>query len=129
VRASIHVPIKTKRIHEPAEPGDGYRLLVMRYWPRGVAKSRVDGWDRRLTPTRGLLAELNDGAIDWPEYACRFRHEMATRPESVAALGELRERAARETVTLLCWCPDEARCHRAVLKELAEAGPACGAPS
>jgi uncharacterized protein YeaO (DUF488 family) len=28
------MPVKTKRVYEEPEPGDGYRVLVMRYWPR-----------------------------------------------------------------------------------------------
>ena len=54
----------TKRVHDPPSPEDGHRLLVMRLWPRGVRKERVDSWDRGLAPSRELLADLNSGAVD-----------------------------------------------------------------
>ncbi|MDA0798049.1 MAG: DUF488 family protein [Chloroflexi bacterium] len=114
------MPILTKRIYEPAEPADGHRLLTMRYWPRGVRKDRVDAWERGLAPTRELLADYRTEAIDWPEYERRYRHEMATRPESIAALDALRQRSANETVTVICGCKDESRCHRTLLKALVE---------
>ena len=116
------MPILTKRIYEPAEPADGHRLLTMRYWPRGVRKDRVDAWERGLAPTRELLADYQTEAIDWPEYKRRYHHEMATRPESIAALGALRERSVNETVTVICGCKDETRCHRTLLKALVEDG-------
>ena len=53
--------IETKSIyHDSIEPGDGYRLLVMRYWPRGVKKDRIDSWIKELAPSKELLADLQD---------------------------------------------------------------------
>jgi uncharacterized protein YeaO (DUF488 family) len=117
------MPILTKRIYDAAEPSDGHRLLTMRYWPRGVRKDRVDAWERALAPTRELLADYRSNAIDWPEYERRFRHEMATRPESQTAFAALRQRAAHETITVICGCKDETRCHRTLLKRLVEESP------
>ncbi len=116
------MPIATKRIYDPPSPDDGHRLLVMRYWPRGVRKERVDAWDRGLAPSRELLGDLNSGAIERLEYRKRFRWEMANRPDSVASMVTLRELAKDGTVTLLCWCPDEERCHRGLLREIIEEG-------
>ena len=117
----ILVPIHTKRIYEPAIPEDGFRLLVMRLWPRGIAKSRVDAWDRGLAPSRELLTEFRAGAMPWEAYVQRFHQEMAERPDSIAALAVLRQRIRRETVTLLCGCADAAHCHRTLLAELVSA--------
>lgn len=114
------VTIETKRIYAPADPDDGYRLLIMRHWPRGVRKDRVDAWERGLAPTRELLADFNTHAIDWPEYERRFLLEMATRPDALAALDALRQRSRRETVTLICGCADAARCHRSLVRGLVE---------
>ncbi|MCH8848994.1 MAG: DUF488 family protein, partial [Chloroflexi bacterium] len=65
------MPIRTKRIYDAPSPDDGHRLLVMRVWPRGVRKDRVDGWDRGLAPSRELLTDLRSEAIDWPAFARR----------------------------------------------------------
>ncbi len=118
------MPVQTKRIYDAPSPDDGHRLLVMRVWPRGVRKDRVDAWDRGLAPSRELLADYRSEAIDWPAFARRFEAEMAQREESVAALAALRERVRSETVTLLCWEADEANCHRTLLKALVEGASA-----
>ena len=110
--------LRTKRIYDPPAAGDGHRLLVMRYWPRGVRRERVDAWDRGLAPSRQLLADLRSEAIDWPVFAKRFDEEMTQREDSVAALASLRERVRSETVTLLCWEADGTMCHRTLLKAL-----------
>ena len=117
------MPIQTKRIYDAPSPGDGHRLLVMRVWPRGVRKDRVDAWDRGLAPSRELLTDLRSEAIEWPAFARRFDNEMAQREDSVAALASLRERVRSETVTLLCWEADGTMCHRTLLKALVEGTP------
>ena len=45
-----------KRAYDPAEPRDGYRVLVDRLWPRGVSKerARLDEWARELAPSAEL---------------------------------------------------------------------------
>lgn len=119
--------LRTKRIYDPPAAGDGHRLLVMRFWPRGVRKERVDAWDRGLAPSRELLTDLRSEAIDWVTYTRRFHWEMAHRDDAVAAFASLAQRAETETVTLLCWCHDETRCHRTLLKALIEDAASVGA--
>ncbi len=115
------MPILTKRIYDLAEPLDGYRLLTMRYWPRGVRKDRIDAWERSLAPTRELLANYRARTINWPEYERRYLHEMTTYPESIEALAALIRRCAHENVTALCGCKDETHCHRILLQGLVAA--------
>lgn len=63
------MPIQTKRIYEAPSPEDGFRLLVMRYWPRGIPKKRVDAWEQALAPSRPLLASYRSGIIASEAYA------------------------------------------------------------
>ena len=112
------MPIALRRIYEPPEASDGFRLLVMRLWPRGIRKALVDEWDRGLAPSRELLADFRGGAVDWPGYAERFASEMASREDSAASLDRLRARSAREAVTLLCSCVDATRCHRSLVRDI-----------
>lgn len=46
----------TKRIYEPADPSDGYRVLVDRLWPRGVSKekAKLDEWAKTIAPSTEL---------------------------------------------------------------------------
>jgi len=109
--------IRTKRIYDAPSPEDGHRLLVMRMWPRGIRKDAVDEWEPELGPSRALIADFRQGRIDWPRFAERYRAEMAGKRELLARVSE---QSNRGTVTLLCSCPDERRCHRTLLKELLE---------
>jgi len=109
--------VKTKRIYDPKEPGDGIRILVMRLWPRGIKKSHVDTWLKELGAQPPLIKAWKAGKISWPE----FRHRYLAGLKIAAAQAQLKEvkaLAKAGTVALLCSCPDEARCHRGLLKQL-----------
>jgi uncharacterized protein YeaO (DUF488 family) len=107
--------IVTKRIYEPSAASDGYRVLIMRLWPRGIRKERVDAWLKELGPVPTLLREFLDERITWDEYVPRYRAGLR-RPEAQAAIAEVRRRAREGRVTLLCGCADEQRCHRSLLR-------------
>jgi uncharacterized protein YeaO (DUF488 family) len=108
--------IVTKRVYEAALAGDGTRVLVMRYWPRGIRREKVDVWLRELAPVIPLLRSYLDGKITWAQYRPRYRAGLK-RPEAQQALAEVRRLAQRGRVTLLCGCPDPQRCHRTLLHE------------
>jgi uncharacterized protein YeaO (DUF488 family) len=127
--------IKTKRWNDPREPDDGFRLLICRYRPRGVAKDAEtwDGWWPELGPSKELHAAFwgkGQTSIGWDEYQRRFRAEIAGQEQKIAWLA--RSVARGEPLTLLCSsaCTDEARCHRSIVRELvtAAAGAAVGTP-
>jgi uncharacterized protein YeaO (DUF488 family) len=109
------MPVRTKRIYDPPHPDDGRRILVMRYWPRGVRKSAVDEWRKELGTSPTLIRDWKSGAIQWPEFARRYRKEVAGQSDLIRKLAA---QAKHETVTLLCGCEDEAHCHRTLLKEM-----------
>jgi uncharacterized protein YeaO (DUF488 family) len=115
--------IRTRRWNDPAEPGDGFRLLVTRYRPRGVSKDDEtwDAWWPDLAPSRELHAAVygKDGApITWSEYVPRYLAEMQAQRETIRRLAAQVE--AGKSVTLLCSsaCVDEQRCHRSLLAQL-----------
>ena len=117
--------IKTKRWNDPAEPDDGFRLLVCRYRPRAVPKADEtwDAWDSKLGPSRELHAAWYGKRGKPPtfaEYARRYLNEMKAQSERIDELA--RRVAAGETITLLCSsaCTDPSHCHRTLLKELIE---------
>ncbi len=112
------MPIRTKRVYDPASDEDGVRLLTMRLWPRGIRKDQVTCWEKELGPSAKLLFGFRDGGVDWEEFERRYTEEMEAKPE---LLDRWAERAGRETVTLLCGCRDESRCHRTLLGKLLEA--------
>src|SRR5262245_4672101 len=104
-----------KRVYEPASPEDGFRLLIMRLWPRGIRKTHVSAWEKELGPSPALLRGFLDKKVSWPEYVKRYRAEMRAKPDLLRAWSE---RGRREKLTLLCGCKDESHCHRSLLREL-----------
>ena len=107
--------VVTKRIYEPAAPEDGHRVLIMRLWPRGIRKDRVSVWFKELGPVPALLRAYLDETITWAQYVPRYLAGLA-RAEAQAAIADVRRLGASGRITLLCGCPDEARCHRSLLK-------------
>lgn len=109
------VSVEGKRIYEPSSPSDGMRILVMRLWPRGIKKAAVDLWLKELGADVANIKAWKAGQLDWPEMRRRYLAGLK-RPSAAAQFAELRALSRRRTVTLLCSCEDEARCHRGILK-------------
>jgi uncharacterized protein YeaO (DUF488 family) len=120
------MPIRTKRWNDPAEPDDGYRLLICRYRPRGVRKADEtwNAWCSDLGPSRQLHADFygkHGPPISWDEYRRRYLEEMQAQHELIDELASLLvEKDAK--ITLLCSsaCEDASHCHRTLLRELIE---------
>ena len=113
--------LNIKRIYDPPASDDGFRLLIMRRWPRGIAKDKIDAWDKGLAPSLELLNDYRRGLVSWDEYTRRYLWEMANRLDSIEAVASLRHRVLNETITLLCSCVDPDHCHRILLRDLVEA--------
>lgn len=111
--------IRTKRIYDDTEPGDGARVLIMRLWPRGVRKDRITVWLKELGPVRALLDDFLHRGLAWEAYRRRYV-EGLQRPEAQTQLREVLALAERGPVTLLCGCADEHRCHRSLLRAYLE---------
>ncbi|MDB4946199.1 MAG: hypothetical protein JWP97_5733 [Labilithrix sp.] len=121
------VPIRTKRWNDPAEPEDGYRLLVCRYRPRGVpsASEPWDAWCKALGPSEALHADFygktGGPELTLEEYERRYREEMTRARYWLDGFAVHLRRG--DTITLLCSsaCTDPARCHRTILAGMLEA--------
>ena len=116
--------IRTKRLKDPRNPQDGTRIFVARYRPRFLRKGAEpwDEWIKELAPSRELHATwYGKGGrkpISFEEFARRYEQEMQAQKETINKLA--RRALAGEAITLLCYCADEARCHRTLLKEMVE---------
>jgi uncharacterized protein YeaO (DUF488 family) len=115
--ANLADNIRLKRVYDEPSPEDGRRILITRYWPRGVPKSAVDEYTTKVAPSRQLLREFKHEGLTWEEYVPRFLEEMASS-EAQSAISGLAELASSGTITLMCICPDEDHCHRSVLRKL-----------
>ena len=84
--------VRAKRVYDPAEPGDGYRVLIDHVWPRGVSRERahLDEWARELAPSDELRRWFDHVPERFDEFRARYRDELAAHGE---LLDELRQRA------------------------------------
>jgi len=108
-----------KRIYEPAEATDGYRILIDRLWPRGIARNaaRLDEWNKDIAPSTGLRKQFSHRREYFDTFAAHYREELLAKlPE----LARLRDLAKRQRVTLLYAAKDEQMNHAIVLKDVLE---------
>jgi len=109
--------VKSKRVYDAAEPGDGYRVLIDRMWPRGVSRerARLDEWARELAPSSELRKWFHHDPERFDEFRSRYREELRERRP---LLEELRRRARDGPVTLLYAARDREHNDAVVLEEL-----------
>jgi uncharacterized protein YeaO (DUF488 family) len=113
------------RLGEPRAEGEGLRIGTVRRPPRGVPKDEFaardfyDTWLPELAPSQELVAQAMAAETDkeWQGFARAYRKEMAT-PASRHLLELLAALSQRTDVAVGCYCEDESRCHRSVLREL-----------
>ena len=88
--------VRTKRVYDPADSGDGQRVLIDHVWPRGVTRerARLDEWARELAPSDELRKWFDHVPERFGEFRSRYRDELAARPERSTTCGAA-PRAAR----------------------------------
>lgn len=117
--------IRIVRLGAPRAPGEGVRLGTVRRPPRGVPKSEFasrdfyDSWLPNLSPSAPLMAQGQAAADDkaWAAFKRKFHAEMK-QPEASHLLDALAALSHQTSFSLGCYCEDEQRCHRSVLREL-----------
>jgi uncharacterized protein YeaO (DUF488 family) len=113
--------IRTKRVYEPAQPDDGYRVLIDHVWPRGISRDRanLDEWPRELAPSDGLRRWFDHVPERFDEFRSRYRTELAAHAEKLA---ELRARARQYPLTIVYAARDKTHNNAVVLAELLRDG-------
>jgi len=111
--------VQVKRAYEPPAPGDGYRVLVDRLWPRGVSKEKLkmNEWMKEIAPSTELRKWYGHEAGKWAAFRERYRRELSKPPAS-EYLESLVRRARNGRVTLLTGARDAERSDGAVIAEL-----------
>lgn len=117
--------IRIIRLGSPRDMGEGLRLGTVRRPPRGIPKSEYatrdfyDVWFPNLSPSPELMkaGKTSDDDASWSVFRKRFRSEMSG-PETSRTLDLLAALSHQTNMSLGCYCDDENRCHRSVLREL-----------
>lgn len=108
--------IQCKRVYDPADQSDGYRVLVDRLWPRGIKKTDLacDEWDKALTPSTELRKAFHSEAIDFTHFSEQYRAELAQYTQEGQRLADI---ARQQTLTLLYSAKNTGQNHALVLAE------------
>ncbi len=106
-----------KTVYDKTEKKDGKRILVMRIWPRGVRKDKIDLWLKELGTERELIEAWKQGKVSWAEFRKRYLASLKGKEET---LQKLAKEAKTHTLSLLCSCKDVHHCHRILLKQVIE---------
>ena len=117
--------IRIVRLGSKRAAGEGLRLGTVRRPPRGVPKSRFasenwyDAWLPLLAPSDATLKLGRRAGSDaaWRRFARRYRAEMKRR-EPAQALDLLAALSHQANFSVGCYCEDESRCHRSLLRAL-----------
>jgi uncharacterized protein YeaO (DUF488 family) len=118
--------IRTVRLGTPREKEEGLRIGTVRRPPRGVRKADYarrnffDVWLPELAPSAPLVSwALSEHftLARWSTYARKYRVEMR-QPAAQRLLSLLANLSLQTNFSVGCYCQDETRCHRSLLKEL-----------
>ncbi len=125
--------VRIVRLGSRRQPGEGLRIGTVRRPPRGVKKSEYaardiyDVWLPNLAPSEPLLKlgqaasgsgiRRSDDPAAWRRFVRRYRGEMKT-PDASRVLDLLAALSHHADFSVGCYCADETRCHRSVLREL-----------
>jgi uncharacterized protein YeaO (DUF488 family) len=127
--------LRAVRLGTPRHRGEGLRIGTARRPPRGVRKSEYarrnfyDVWLPELAPSQkwvswALAQPWTDAR--WREYARNYRREMSD-PRARRLIELLAALSKTTNLSIGCYCEDERRCHRSLLRELlAEQGAKLG---
>jgi uncharacterized protein YeaO (DUF488 family) len=118
--------IRIVRLGSTRAEDEGLRIGTVRRPPRGVPKNEYsardiyDVWLPLLAPSEELLKEIRSKAIDessWKRFKRQYLKEMKA-PEPSRVLDMLAALSHQTNFAVGCYCDDEARCHRSLLREL-----------
>ena len=117
--------IRVVRLGSPRVDGEGLRIGTVRRPPRGVPKAEFaaqdwyDVWFPNLAPSVETmkLGQSAETPAQWAAFTRKYRAEMAT-PDNAHAIELLAALSRQSDFSVGCYCADESRCHRSLLREL-----------
>ena len=120
------MPIHIVQLGTPRAAGEGLRIGTVRRPPRGVPKADYarldyyDVWLPDLAPSAEAVSEFmqsNGSDAAWRKLERRYRAEMK-KPDKARLLALLAALSHTTSLAVGCYCADERRCHRSILKSL-----------
>ena len=117
--------IRIVRLGSPRAKDEGVRIGTVRRPPRGVPKAQFasgnwyDVWLPQLAPSAELVkkALASESPAEWQAFVKKYRAEMASG-DTARLIGLLAAMSRETNFSVGCYCEDESRCHRSVLRDL-----------
>ena len=117
--------VRIVRLGDDRAPAEGLRIGTVRRPPRGVPKSQYasrniyDVWLPLLAPSEALLkqAQAANGEREWKAFVRKYRAQMRA-PDARRVVDTLAALSHQTNFSVGCYCKEESRCHRSVLREL-----------
>ena len=117
--------IRIVQLGSPRTDGEGLRLGTVRRPPRGVPKAEFatrdydDVWLPNLSPSAALVAEglAVDNDREWATFSRKYKAEM-NQPDAARLLDTLAALSHQTSFAMGCYCKNESRCHRSLLRDL-----------
>ncbi|MCB2162833.1 DUF488 domain-containing protein [Escherichia coli] len=108
--------IQCKRVYDPAEQSDGYRVLVDRLWPRGIKKTdlALDEWDKEITPSTELRKAFHGEVVDFANLSRAISCRTGTHEQEGKRLADI---AKKQPLTLLYSAKNTTQNHALVLAD------------
>jgi uncharacterized protein YeaO (DUF488 family) len=108
-----------KRVYEPVDEADGFRILVDRVWPRGMTKEKANltSWMKEIAPSSELRKWFCHKPELFEEFRQRYVAELREDPKKIKLIEQLTELAQQGKVTLLYGAKDREHNQAVVLSE------------
>jgi len=115
----MKLKINLKRAYEKPAPADGYRILVDRLWPRGLAKAtaHIDRWEKEAAPSAALRKWFGHDPVRWHDFKLKYLAELRANTVLPGLAELVRDKQA---VTLLYAAKDTEHNQAVVLKTYLE---------
>ncbi len=112
--------IKIKRVYNPPDKNDCFRILVDRLWPRGMSKDKaaLDLWMKEVAPSNELRQWFSHEPEKWEEFQKRYEKELSTKRVLTDQIKKIEKE--RSTITLVYSARDTEHNNAATLKAILE---------
>lgn len=121
---NLFMKIETKRVYEPEEKSDGYRILVDRLWPRGVSKEKadLDDWFKEIAPSPDLRKWFDHDPDKFQQFKLKYLEELRSSENEgqKKEIDKIKTISRDSKVTLLYGAKSHEINHAVVLQEFLE---------
>ncbi len=107
--------IKIKRVDQPVDKEDGFRILVDSLWPQGISKeaAKLDLWLKEIAPSNNLREWSAHNPNNWPEFQNKYREELKNKKTLIKLIKDIEKKNG--TITLVYAAKDEKHNNAVVL--------------